>query len=78
MRLRMAKQLAPAKFIELVSGQGLMALDAAGSVWVYVGKEYGWAKLNMDRLSKHSAELAYDKKFSDVEFDWRDEADPND
>jgi hypothetical protein len=40
-------------FVQIISdGRSLDALDSAGNVWVYLGNEYGWGKLNMKRMTE--------------------------
>ncbi len=54
------------KFVQLIANDhGLMALDSEGDVWVYLGRSYGWAKLEMERLTAREAKIAHkEKQFS--------------
>ena len=72
MRLRQSwrrKVKTKSNFVQLVIGQGIIALDATGNCWMYMGREYGWSPMNMRKLTKEQAERAWNHK---KENDWED------
>ena len=56
------------RFVQLVtSPSSLTALSDDGKVWIYLGNEYGWAPLNMKRLSVSESKSVRAKKIEERE-----------
>lgn len=54
------------RLVQLVTNdKNLTGLDPEGRVWTYLGMAYGWAPLNMDRLTQREARGVGNQKFGE-------------
>lgn len=54
------------KFVCIASSPTtLNALDSSGDVWVYLGNNYGWKRINMKMLSERQAKQAMTEKYEE-------------
>lgn len=63
------------KIVQIESSKSLTALDSAGNCWTFLGNAFGWAPMNMTKLSiEEASEIRERKRNSGREFqgDWRD------